>query len=132
MRTLIKQLNPASVILILLGLAGSIFYAVIWFVIPLQIAAHPEEGTMLGIGMSMFDFAVVVTGTMIARFSKKFNRKLLIFIGLLLFGLMSVLSGMYAGILFLVAAFFATTGDELASLPLWSWLHQLDKNHAND
>ncbi len=45
---------------------------------------------------------------------------------------MSVLSGMYLGILFLVAAFFATTGEEMASLPLRSRLHQLDKNHAND
>ena len=34
--------------------------------------------------------------------------------------------------MFLVAAFFATSGDEMASLPLWSWLHQLDKDHAND
>lgn len=47
--------------LLMLGLSGAMFYAVIWFVIPLQIAAHPENGTMLGIGMSMFDFAVIVT-----------------------------------------------------------------------
>lgn len=45
---------------------------------------------------------------------------------------MSALSGVYLGILFLVAAFLATTGDEMASLPLRSRLHQLDKNHAHD
>ena len=92
MWTVIKNLNPASAILILLGLAGSIFYAVVRFVVPLEIASHPEKGTLLGVGMSMFDFAVVVTGTLIARFSKKINRKLLILLGLLLFGLMSVVS----------------------------------------
>lgn len=35
--------------------------------------------------MSMFDLAVVVVGTILARMAKKFNRKLLIFFGLFLF-----------------------------------------------
>ncbi len=43
LRSAIQDLNPASIMLILLGLAGSVFYAVIRFVIPLEIAAHPEQ-----------------------------------------------------------------------------------------
>ena len=64
--------------------------------------------------------------------SSKFNKQAMIFLGLLLFAVMGMLLGSNFGLLFLVFAFLTTTGDELASLPLWSWLHEVDKDHNND
>lgn len=128
----IKGLNPASTLLLSLNFVGALFYGVVWFVVPLVIA-HTENNThLLGIGLGMFDFAVVIVGSLLYTFIDKSNKKRLIFIGLIIFSLASILLGLNYGILFLVFAFLSTTGDEIASLPLWAWLHQLDKNHNED
>ena len=43
-----------------------------------------------------------------------------------------MLLGLNFGWLFLLFGFLATAGDEMAGLSLWSWLHSLDREHAND
>jgi predicted MFS family arabinose efflux permease len=40
--------------------------------------------------------------------------------------------GFNFGWLFILFGFLATSGDEMASISLWSWLHSLDREHAND
>ena len=52
--------------------------------------------------------------------------------GLLLFSVSGMLLGFNFGILFILFGFLATTGDEMAGISLWSWLHALDKDHASD
>ncbi len=128
----LKNLNPASSLLILLELSGAIFYGVVWFIVPLMIAASPADAGLLGIGLSMFDFSIIVVGSFICAFVEKSDKKLMIFFGLLLFAVAGMLVGFSIGLLFLVMAFLATTGDEIASIPLWAWLHQLDKKHNKD
>ncbi|MFA6503559.1 MAG: MFS transporter [Patescibacteria group bacterium] len=127
----ISTLNPASGMLLLTNLTGSIFYSVIWFVVPLVIA-HQINAGMLGIGLGIFDFAIVVLGFMLGNLADKFNKRLLVFCGLLLFSVSGMLLGFNFGWLFLLLGFVATTGDEMSEISLWSWLHALDKNHAND
>ena len=39
---------------------------------------------------------------------------------------------LFAGWLFLLFGFLATSGEETAMLSLWSWLHALDHEHAHD
>ena len=128
----IKRLNPASSILLMLNTAGGIFYGVIWFVVPLIIASAVYNGELLGVGLAMFDFAIVVIGAFLINMVEKTEKKLMIFAGLIVFSLAGFLLGTSFGILFLVFAFLATTGDETASLPLWAWLHKLDKKHNRD
>jgi MFS family permease len=128
----IRRLNPASMLLVLLNFVGALFYGVVWFVVPLIIAHSPEQASLLGIGLSMFDFAVIVTGTLLYTLVDKGNKKTMVFFGLFLFALAGLLLGLSDGLLFLVLAFIATMGDEIASLPLWAWLHQLDKKHDQD
>lgn len=128
----IKNLNPASTLLMLLNLAGATFYGVIWFVIPLVIATGIHNSGLLGIGLSMFDLAVVVAGIVMIKFIDQYNKKMLILVGLLLFAICGMLLGLSFGISFLVLAFLTTGGDEVAALPLWAWIHDLDKNHDKD
>ncbi len=126
-----RSLNPASSMLFIYSLAGSLFYGVIWFVVPLVIATEPHQ-EMLGLGLGIFDFAVIAVGFIIGTIVDRGNKRLLVFYGLLLFAIMSILVGAFLGPLFLLFGFLATAGDETAGLSLWSWLHALDKAHAHD
>jgi len=127
----IKRLNPASGTLLFLGLSGAIFYGTIWFVVPLVIAEQATAG-ILSIGLGIFDLSVVVLGFVLGSLADKVNKRLLVFSGLLLFSISGMLISFNLSWLFLIFGFLATTGDEMAGLSLWSWLHSLDKDHDHD
>lgn len=126
----IKKLNPASTMLMLLGVASSIFYAVVWFVIPLEIANNTSNIPSFALGV--FDFAIVVFGFLLGKMADKFNKKRAVFWGLTVYSFFGLILGFNLNLLFVLFGFLATTGEELAHLSLWSWLHSLDKDHAND
>lgn len=127
----IFKLNPASLMLLLSGLSSSIFYSIIWFVVPLVIA-HAENPGVMSWGLGIFDLAIVFTGFIVGRLANKINRKLLVFFGLLTFAIMGMFLGFNFGLLFVLIGFIAAVGDEIAHLSLWSWLYALDKDHAED
>lgn len=124
------KLSPASWILFLQGITSATFYAVVWFVIPLEMANHLSS--LPSISLGIFDMAVVILGLSFGLIAKKTNRKRLIVFGLLLFSIMASLIGFQSGILFLVFGFLATIGDELSNITLWSWLTHMDKDHKED
>lgn len=127
----LKRLNPASGMLLLSGLSAAIFYGTIWFVIPLVIASQANSG-ILNLGLGVFDLAIVLLGYLLGTLADKFNKRSLVFFGLLIFAASASLIGFNFGWFFILLGFIATAGDELAGLALWSWLHSLDKKHAND
>ncbi|MBI5798630.1 MAG: MFS transporter [Candidatus Yonathbacteria bacterium] len=127
----IWKLNPASGLLLLSGLAGSIFYAVIWFVVPLLLDS-PSGTSLPSVALGVFDFAVAVLGFFFGRLADKWNQKWLIFFGLLLFSVTGALLGFSTHLWFLVLGFMATAGDELSGLALWAWMDRLDKSHRED
>jgi MFS family permease len=127
----IRKLKPASTLLLSLTFSASVFYAIVWFVVPLLIAQSLTSG-VLGIGLGIFDFSIVVLGFILGWLVDSYEKKLLILLGLLIFSLCGIFLGYNFGILFLMLGFLATTGDELASLSLWSWLYSLDQGHEND
>ncbi|MSU55824.1 MAG: MFS transporter [Candidatus Taylorbacteria bacterium] len=126
-----KRLNPASGMLLLVSLSSSIFYGCIWFVVPL-IIAHQASAGLLGLGLGIFDFSIVVLGFLLGNLADRSDKRALIFFGLLLFSISGMLLGFNFGWLFLLFGFLATSGDEMASISLWSWLHSLDHEHASD
>lgn len=67
-------------LLILLNLTSAIFYGIVWFVVPLIMENNPEQSTLLGIGMGMFDFAIVVVGSILCMITRKFNKQVMIFL----------------------------------------------------
>ncbi|MDO8618172.1 MAG: MFS transporter [Candidatus Uhrbacteria bacterium] len=127
----LKKLNPASTLLLLSGFSSAAFYGIVWFVIPLLIARTVESGT-LSLGLAIFDVSVLLIGFFLGRLTDRWSKRWLVFWGLLLFAVMALLLGFHFGWLFLVFGFLATTGDEMASISLWAWLHHLDKEHAED
>lgn len=127
-----QRLNPASGMLVLLTFAGSLFYGVIWFTVPLVIALEQTNAGLLGIGLGIFDFSIVVLGYLIGRMADTGNKRVFVFFGLLLFALCGMAAGINLGILFIFFGFFATAGDEMAGISLWSWLHHLDREHDHD
>ena len=128
---IIVKLNPASMMLLLTGLSTSIFYAIIWFVIPLVIAHSGHPGVMAW-GLGIFDLAIVFVGFALGKLTDRINKKILIFAGLLVASIAGMLLGFSFGILFILIGFIASVGNEIASLSLWSWLYALDKEHAED
>jgi MFS family permease len=126
-----KKLNPASSMLFVFNITSAIFYATIWFVVPIVIANEAMTGAFT-IGLGIFDFAVVVLGYILGTLVDRGNKRTFIFFGLLLFAIAGMFTGFNFNWLFLVFGFLATTGEEIADLSLWSWLHALDKDHAND
>jgi len=126
-----RKLNPASGMMVLAGLSGAIFYGAVWFVIPLVIVSETSSG-VLGIGLGVFDLSVIVLGFILGNLADRANKRKLVFFGLLIFGVAATLTGFNLSWLFIIFGFMATTGDEMTELSLWSWLHTLDKDHAND
>jgi len=127
----IKRLNPASSMLLLSNVAGATFYGAIWFVVPLVLAKQVEN-QFLSLGLGIFDFSIIVLGVLLGNIADKYNRRKLVFLGLLLFGVSAMLSGLNFTWLFIIFGFLATAGDEMSQLSLWSWLHTLDTDHARD
>ncbi|MEK7109006.1 MAG: MFS transporter [Patescibacteria group bacterium] len=127
-----QRLNPASGMLVLLTFAGSLFYGIIWFTVPLVIAQEQAGAGLLGIGLGVFDFSIVVLGYLIGRMADKGDKRIFVFFGLLIFALCGMAAGANLGILFIFFGFFATAGDEMAGVSLWSWLHHLDREHDSD
>ncbi|MCX6825415.1 MAG: MFS transporter [candidate division SR1 bacterium] len=127
----IRYLNPASTILIISTFSAAIFYSIIRFVVPLMIA-NSQGGPLLGIGLGVFDFSVVILGFLIGRIADKYNKKKLVFIGLLIFSLSGIVLGLNFGLLFIILGFIATTGDEIAGISLWARLSTIEKNHSDD
>jgi MFS family permease len=127
----IKRLTPASTLLLLLTAASGIFYGIVWFVIPLIISLQIYNGAILSAGLAMFDFSVILVGSFLSNMAKRSLKKM-IWGGLLVFSISGFLLGINFGILFVVFAILSTTGNEMASLPLWVWLHELDTQHNKD
>jgi MFS family permease len=125
-----KTLRPASYILIGTTFCAAVFYAMVWFVVPLVLAHQYEQG-VLSLGLGIFDFSVVVLGFVLGRLVDTFNKKLLVLIGILIFAIMGILLGFYLNAFFLLFGFIATAGDELSELSLWSWMYGIkaDSEH---
>ncbi len=126
-----KRLNPASGMLALTTVAGSLFYGVVWFTVPLVIAEQLVKSPM-HFGLSIFDIAVVISGGIAGRLADTPQRRFWIFIGLSLFALCGMSLGFHLTGWFFLLGFLATVGDELASISLWAWLNVLDRMHAHD
>lgn len=127
----VKRLNPASGMLVLSNISASTFYGAVWFVVPL-VLSRELHNSALSFGLGIFDFSIIVLGVALGKIADRFNKRKLVFSGLLIFAISTVISGLNLDWLFVVFGFMATMGDEMAQLSLWSWLHSLDKDHAND
>lgn len=128
----LHRLNPASTMLLLVGLVSSIFYAIIWFVVPLMIAGAATNNFIESVGLGIFDFSVLVLGFFLGKIVDRWDKKTLVLLGLLLFSLAGIYLGFNFGILFLVLGFVSTVGEEISSISLWAWLNVLDKDHLED
>lgn len=126
----IMRLRPASLLLISSTFTSAIFYAIVWFVVPLLIA-HETRGTSFGIGPGIFDFSVVVFGFALGRIVDAFDKRKLMVAGLLIFCIAGTLLGSNSGPLFLLLGFVAAAGDELSGLSLWAWLYSIDREHES-
>lgn len=126
-----RQLNPVSSMLALSLLSSSLFYGIIWFTVPLAVSQEMQHG-MLDSGLFVFDLAAIIFGGIFGRLADRYSKSALIFFGLLLFAVASMFLGFNVGIWFMILGFFATTGDELSSISLWTWLNHVDKDHAHD
>ncbi len=126
----VMRLRPASIMLLSVGLSASTFYGIIWFVVPLLIA-HQVNNGVLGLGLGVFDFSVVILGFILGKVVDSFDKKILILIGLGLFSIAGIFIGFNFGFLFLLLGFLATSGDELSGLSLWAWLYKIDKKHES-
>lgn len=127
----IRRLNPASTMLLLQNLSSATFYGIVWFIVPLIIAETPGT-SILGIGLSVFDLAIVVLGFALGWLADHVNKKRLVFAGLLLFAITGTVLGFQLSGWFIVLGFLATAGDEMSSVSLWAWLNTLDEHHEED
>lgn len=123
-----RALKPASILLMVTSFTAAAFYGIIWFVVPLLIA-HTASSGILGIGLGVFDFSVVILGFFLGRIVDSFNKKMLVLLGILTFAVAGTLLASNFGFMFLLLGFVAATGDELSSLSLWAWLYAIDTDH---
>lgn len=122
----IAAVRPASFILISSSFVSAVFYALIWFVVPLLLVQAESPGS-LGLGLGVFDFSVVILGFVLGKIVDSFNKKALIAVGLIIFASAGILLGFNFGALFILLGFIAASGDELTGLSLWAWLYEIDK-----
>jgi DHA1 family multidrug resistance protein-like MFS transporter len=126
-----KKLRPASGMLAFSGFTTALFYSIIWFVLPLYIHSLQQAGPMQ-FALGIFDATVIVCGGLIGKLADTKNKRLYIFLGLLVFAMFGTLSGIHLNGWFLVFGFIAAVGDELSSVSLWAWMNQLNRDHAHD
>lgn len=129
--TSLNTFRPVSLMLMLQRFSAAVFYGILWFVIPLLIANMAQKGP-LSFGLMVFDFSILVTGYLLGRMTDHWEKRWLVFCGMSLFSVCALLLGFHFGILFVLLGFFATTGDEMASISLWAWLDELDVTHRED
>ena len=127
----LRRLNPASTFLLAAIFTGAVFYSTVWFVVPLAIA-RSEAQSILGAGLSIFNFTIVLLGFLLGKLADKVPYKRLILVGLAVFAGVGMVIGFHLDWLFLLLGFLATMGDEMSSVALWRWLHTLDREHASD
>ena len=125
-----KKLDSAGWLLLAHGLCSSALYAVIWFIIPLMIADPSKK--IFGISLGIFDFAIIILGSLLGRLSKRMNYRVAVSSGLLIFAVMTAFLGFGTGWVFLIIGFLATAGEEFTNISLWSWLSKKDKDHQSD
>ena len=130
LRHSLDKLDPVGWILAFQGVVSTTFYSTIWFVIPLAIADNIKNLPSLSLGI--FDIAIVSLGFVFGAIAKKAHKKTLIILGLLIFAVMTAFLGHRDGWMFLIFGFFATIGDELSGVSLWTWMSHLDKDHTED
>jgi MFS family permease len=126
----INKLNPASWMLLLQGFCASLFYGAIWFIVPIMIADPSQK--IFGFSLGIFDLAILLTGLIFGKFFSKAKENKIILIGLLLFSFGGLIIGHQIEWLFILFGFFASVGDEMSNIALWSWLTKLDQNHETD
>lgn len=127
----IRELNPVSTTMILTNFGSWLFYAIVWFVVPLLLQ-QDTNNHILWLGLWVFDFAIVVLWWIIWKLTDKYNKKYLILGWLLLFAITWILIGFNFNILFLILGFLATSWDEIVGISLRSWLSHVQKDHTND
>lgn len=127
----LRALNPASTLLAMQSFAGALFYGSIWFTVPLVLAGDERHG-ILGLGLGIFDFAIVILGSYLGKLADRHEKKRLVLFGLLLFASAGSLIGFHLDAWFLLLGFLATAGDEMSNVSLWAWLNRLDARHDED
>ncbi len=127
----IRSLNPASGMLAFSGFTSSLFYAVIWFVLPLYMKDLTQLGP-LQFGLGIFDATVILCGALIGKLADSRHKQVFVFFGLLVFAFFGSLSGLHLNGWFLIFGFIAAVGDELSCVSLWSWMNHLNRDHAHD
>lgn len=127
----LNTFRPVSLMLMMQRFSAALFYGILWFVVPLMIANMAHTGP-LSFGLVVFDFSILVTGYILGRLTDRWEKRWLVFCGMSLFSVCALLLGFHFGILFVLLGFFATTGDEMASISLWAWLDELDTQHRED
>lgn len=127
----LRALNPASTLLAMQSFAGALFYGSIWFTVPLILAGDAQRG-ILGLGLGIFDLAIVLLGSFLGKLADRYDQKRLVLFGLLLFAAAGSMIGFHLNAWFLLLGFLATAGDEMSNVSLWAWLDRLDAKHDED
>ncbi len=130
-REIMKWLNPVSTTMVLTNFWSGLFYAIIWFVVPL-LMQQEASNQVLWRWLGMFDLAIMILWWVIGKFTDKYDKKMLILCGMVLFAVTGSIIWFNFNILFLILWFMATTGDEIAWVSLRSWLSHIQKDHTND
>lgn len=123
-------LNPASGLLAFSAFASAVFYGAIWFVIPLYLQSQADVGA-LQFGLGIFDVAVILCGGLVGKLADSKDKQFYVFIGLFVSALAGTIMGFNLDAWFLLFGFIASVGDEMASVSLWSWMNQLNKDRAH-
>ncbi len=116
-----RRLHPVGTALGLYTLAVATFYGTVWFVLPLLI----DDGVasdVLSAGMTMLEFAVIISGMTIARFADSSKKKTASVCGMALVVVFALLLGATIRPVFIAICFFLSMADELVRTTLWAWL----------
>ncbi len=122
-RKLAGELHPVGTVLGLHTFAASLFYSMVWFIIPLLIVGGVTPLTF-SVALSSLDFTLLIVdfpiGVMVDRLSK---RPLVIF-GMVTMSIAALALSQTASVLIIALTIIISFGDELAVIALWAWLNK--------
>jgi MFS family permease len=117
----IKELQPLSTAFGLYSFVTAAFYGLLWFTLPLIIASNTSTH-IISLGMAVFDGTTIFVGFLIGRLVDTRNKKMLAYLALALIAFSAFFLWSTFQPLFIVLCFILSTGDEMFTITLWSWI----------
>ncbi len=120
-----RSLHPVSTAFGLYFTLSCGFYGLLWFTLPLLIAADSSHAHVISLGLAMLDASTIIIGFFLGQLADTFSKKVIALLALLSLAIISSLLASTFTPIFIVLCFLFSISNEAFTITLWSWVDSL-------